>query len=223
MDLKLKVLDGKQSGRTVPVVGSKFFIGRAEDCQLRPGSDLVSRHHCVVLVEENYVAARDLGSRNGTFVNGERIIGERELKPGDRLQIGSLIFEVQMEMGFGPGKRPPVADVREAAQRAAEVSSPKPSDVSQWLLADAADDTVARSPHDTQRLDATSSDTPAPVSATAPTKAENEPPAAVPVAPAPKGKGGKPTPGKLPPIPQKASKDSRDAASEVLKALRRRG
>jgi len=43
MDLKLKVLEGKNAGQEVPVTGKKFFIGRAEDCHLRPGSDLISR------------------------------------------------------------------------------------------------------------------------------------------------------------------------------------
>src|SRR4051812_34142518 len=56
MDLKLRVLEGKNAGHEIAVKGKKFFIGRAEDCQLRPGSDLISRHHCVLLVEEGYIA-----------------------------------------------------------------------------------------------------------------------------------------------------------------------
>ena len=55
MDLKLKVLEGKNVGQEIPVHGKKFFIGRAEDCNLRPGSELISRHHCVLLVEDGYI------------------------------------------------------------------------------------------------------------------------------------------------------------------------
>ena len=127
MDLKLKVLEGKSVGQEIPVRGKKFFIGRAEDCQLRPGSDLISRHHCVLLVEDGYIGVRDFGSKNGTFINDERVVGERELKPGDRLTVGPLRFEVHIAHGLGGQKRPPVVDIKEAATRTAEDASKIPS------------------------------------------------------------------------------------------------
>ena len=70
MDVRLVVQGGKNHGQAIPVRGPKFVIGPAEECQLRPGSDLVSRQHCVILMAEGYVAIRDFGSRNGTYVNG---------------------------------------------------------------------------------------------------------------------------------------------------------
>ncbi len=73
MQVKLIVTQGKNAGQEVPVPGPKFFIGRAEDCDLRPQSDLISRHHCALLVEDGYVAVRDFGSKNGTFVNDQRV------------------------------------------------------------------------------------------------------------------------------------------------------
>ena len=119
MEVKLVCVGGKQPGREIPVRGPKYFIGRAEDCQLRPGSQEVSRHHAVILVEDGFVAVRDFGSRNGTFVNGEQVRGERELKTGDRLRIGPLEFEVQLTVAVGGKKKPKVASVREAAARTA--------------------------------------------------------------------------------------------------------
>src|SRR6185295_4154930 len=104
MDLKLRVVEGKNAGQEISVPGSKFFIGRSEDCQLRPGSDLISRHHCVLLVEEGYVGVRDFGSKNGTYVNDERVVGERELKAGDRLSVGPLRFEVHLAHGLAAKK-----------------------------------------------------------------------------------------------------------------------
>ena len=74
MDLKLKVLEGKHAGQQIAVKATKFLIGRAEDCHLRPGSELISRHHCALMVEDGYIAVRDFGSNNGTFVNEERVI-----------------------------------------------------------------------------------------------------------------------------------------------------
>ena len=96
MEVKLVVTNGRHAGREIPIKGPKFFIGRAEDCHLRPGSDLVSRHHCVILVAENGVKVRDFGSKNGTFVNGKQVSPESPLMPGDRLVVGQLDFDVRI-------------------------------------------------------------------------------------------------------------------------------
>ncbi len=134
MDVKLVCLNGKHPGQTIPVRGPKFFVGRAEDCQLRPGSQEVSRHHAVILVEEGFIAVRDFGSRNGTFVNEEPVHGERELKSGDRLRIGPLEFEVQLTVAVGGKKKPKVASVREAAARTASPTTQTGDvDISQWF------------------------------------------------------------------------------------------
>jgi pSer/pThr/pTyr-binding forkhead associated (FHA) protein len=132
MEVRLKVLAGKVRGQELMVPGPKFFIGRAEDCQLRPRSDLISRHHCALLIEENFVAVRDFGSKNGTHVNGERVLGERELKSGDKLTIGPLEFEICLLTTTSSKKRPKVESIKEAATRTAE-SSEERVDVSQWL------------------------------------------------------------------------------------------
>jgi pSer/pThr/pTyr-binding forkhead associated (FHA) protein len=138
MEVKLIVTQGKQTGQEVPVPGPKFFVGRAEDCQLRPHSDLISRHHCVILIEEGYAALRDFGSKNGTYVNGQRVEDEVELKSGDRLRFGQLEFEVRLNVGVGGKKLPKVHSVQEAAVRTAEKARPKKDakeemDVSDWL------------------------------------------------------------------------------------------
>lgn len=133
MEVKLVVLSGKKAGEEVPVVGPKFFIGRAEDCQLRPHSELVSRHHCVIILEEGYVGVRDFGSKNGTLVNGEVTRGEQELKNGDRLQVGDLEFEVQLGVSIGGRKKPKVTSVQEAAARTVESSADDDMDLDKWL------------------------------------------------------------------------------------------
>lgn len=94
MKVELKVVGGSRAGMVIPITGSQFMIGRAEDCQLKPRSELISRYHCALLTETSYVAVRDLGSKNGVYVNGERIGVEQELKNGDRLAIGPLEFEI---------------------------------------------------------------------------------------------------------------------------------
>lgn len=94
LEVELKVLEGRQQGKTIPLHVRQFLIGREQDCHLRPNSDLVSRHHCVFTLDDFALRLRDLGSTNGTFVNGERIQGQVVLKPGDHVAVGKLSFEI---------------------------------------------------------------------------------------------------------------------------------
>lgn len=94
LQAKLKVVGGKHHGKSIAVPKGKFLIGREQDCQLRPNSELVSRHHCVINIDDFTVRLRDLGSTNGTFVNGNRVRGEVTLKAGDRVRVGKLDFEI---------------------------------------------------------------------------------------------------------------------------------
>ncbi|MBN2291666.1 MAG: FHA domain-containing protein [Pirellulales bacterium] len=155
MEVRLVVASGKNAGRVVPVTGGRFFIGRAEDCQLRPNTDLISRHHCAITVEDGFVTVRDFGSRNGTFVNDERIRGEEELNNGDTLSVGPLKFVVELVVEMTGQKKPKVENVQEAAARTVESSSqtlPKEGDefdLSDWLGGDADADNDTRALHQT--------------------------------------------------------------------------
>ena len=152
MDLKLRVTQGKNVGQEVPVPGKKFLIGRAEDCNLRPGSDLISRHHCVIIIDDGYLAVRDFGSKNGTYVNGERVVGECEIKHGDHLRVGPLEFDVNVSQGgLGGKKKPPVHDPKEAAQRTAATPLADEQDVTRWL-SEPAPRSAAPSTQDTQQV-----------------------------------------------------------------------
>jgi pSer/pThr/pTyr-binding forkhead associated (FHA) protein len=135
MDVRLRVLSGTNAGQEIAVSGPRFFIGRSEDCNLRPRSDLISRHHCAMLVEESSVVLRDFGSKNGTFVNDERVTGERDLATGDRVKVGPIEFEILINPstpGSPAKKRPKVTSTKEAAARTAE-STQVDLDVTQWL------------------------------------------------------------------------------------------
>ncbi len=140
MDARLKVILGTNAGREIRLLGPKFLIGRAEDCHLRPKSDLISRHHCVLLLEEQGLTVRDLGSRNGTLVNGERVSGERELIAGDKLEVGPLSFEVSISTLSAPAKRSKITSIKEAAARTAEGPPSGEPDINDWLQGAAADD-----------------------------------------------------------------------------------
>jgi pSer/pThr/pTyr-binding forkhead associated (FHA) protein len=203
MDIKLEVLAGKNAGQFIPVAGKKFFIGRAEDCHLRPASEMISRHHCAVIVEDSYVGVRDFGSRNGTFINSEQVFGERELKPGDRLKVGPLEFTVHIVHGLGVKKRPPVNDLKEAAARTAAGPAKNEFDVTDWLEETPEPETAKRSTTETQEF----------------TIGETE---SIPAAPAAEEPASKKPTGKLPSVPPSHTRDSRDAANKALEKFRRR-
>src|ERR1700689_978563 len=75
----------------------KLLIGREKDCQLRLDSNSVSAHHCVLLLDEYALRIRDLGSKNGTLVNGNRI-GKHEsiLLHDDTVSIDNLTFQIDL-------------------------------------------------------------------------------------------------------------------------------
>lgn len=94
ISVELHVVGGKHAGQVIPLNRKKFLIGRESDCQLRPNSELVSRHHCIFSVDDFSVRIRDLGSTNGTLVNDERIRKEVVLQPKDKVTVGNLEFEI---------------------------------------------------------------------------------------------------------------------------------
>ena len=95
MSVQLIVAAGNRTGQVIPVAGEKFIIGRAADCHLQPSSELISRYHCAILVG-NDVVVRDLGSRNGVRLNGEKISAEKQLTNGDKLVVGPLEFYIKI-------------------------------------------------------------------------------------------------------------------------------
>jgi len=86
----LVVVRGSNVGETFPVTGPTMVIGRGVGTDLRINDEGVSRFHCKLHVVGSGVVVEDLGSRNGTYCNGERIPpSTRTLVEGDRLQIGT--------------------------------------------------------------------------------------------------------------------------------------
>ena len=71
---------------------SRVAIGRGRDCELPLFSDSASRRHAEVYPEGGEFLVRDLGSKNGTFVNGEPVGRPHTLRPGDRIGIGANVI-----------------------------------------------------------------------------------------------------------------------------------
>jgi hypothetical protein len=68
--------------------GQEVVMGRSRSCELTLDAGQASRRHAAVRFADGRFHVRDLGSTNGTFVNGESLSAERVLRPGDRIEIG---------------------------------------------------------------------------------------------------------------------------------------
>jgi pSer/pThr/pTyr-binding forkhead associated (FHA) protein len=99
MKVNLVVVRGQPQGKALLFPRGEFVFGRGTECHIRPNSSWVSRQHCLLRVAEEEVRLRDLGSTNGTLINGIRLIGERLLTHGDQIQIGPLVFELRIDAG----------------------------------------------------------------------------------------------------------------------------
>jgi pSer/pThr/pTyr-binding forkhead associated (FHA) protein len=111
MTFKLLVVQGKPAGKSLVFPSGEYYFGRGPECHVRPESEWVSRQHCLLRVTGEAGFIRDLGSRNGTLVNGTLVERERRLCHGDQVQIGPLVFEVRLtpadnadEVGSQTGK-----------------------------------------------------------------------------------------------------------------------
>jgi predicted component of type VI protein secretion system len=122
MEIRLLVVQGKPLGKEIPVKESRFLIGRSEECHLRPNSELVSRLHCEIRVEGNTVRLRDLGSSNGTIVNGERLGDEVFVNDGDLVQIGPLGFQVILVRDSAVANVPAASSAREQPSAVAAIA-----------------------------------------------------------------------------------------------------
>lgn len=86
--------DGER--RDFPLSAAKTVLGRKDDCGLRIPTPDVSRAHCEVESLDAEITIRDLGSANGTYVNGKRI-AETTLSAGDHIGVGPVQFVVQID------------------------------------------------------------------------------------------------------------------------------
>jgi len=112
--LTVATADGRSFVR--PIDKDEFTIGRDSRNHLVLGDRQVSKYHCIIVSQKEHYTVKDLGSSNGTLVNGIRVDGEVTVDTGDRLRVGpyDLIFGGGVEepsyLRFKPGATAPTGD-----------------------------------------------------------------------------------------------------------------
>lgn len=96
MNASLVLLKTNGTTKSFPLPGGVTVVGRQQECDLCIPLMVVSRKHCEINQDGGVLRVRDLGSRNGTLVNGKKI-ADAVLNPGDTLQIGPVSLAVQVD------------------------------------------------------------------------------------------------------------------------------
>jgi transcriptional regulator with GAF, ATPase, and Fis domain len=125
--MRLRIDSGRDAGKQI-LLEDRLVIGRAEDCPLRVLDEDASRRHAEIVVEGPAARLRDLGSSNGTFLNGRRV-REAELRDGDLIRVGAteMIF-----LAVAEGQRETVLQASEEEEGGTKLEStldPKGADL----------------------------------------------------------------------------------------------
>lgn len=91
----LVITQGSQTGESAELAGGVIMIGRGADCQLILDDDYVSTRHARVVSNEDGSYAEDLGSTNGTYVNGQRITAPTTITMSDTVRIGKTAMKLE--------------------------------------------------------------------------------------------------------------------------------
>ncbi|MEY2424624.1 MAG: hypothetical protein QOI61_196 [Actinomycetota bacterium] len=90
----LRVVSAGPMAHAEFVVGNEATLGRGQGCQVQLNDPMVSQLHARLFRAERALHIEDLGSTNGTFVNGKKVSAPARLKKGDRVRVGPIELEV---------------------------------------------------------------------------------------------------------------------------------
>ncbi len=107
---KLTIVDGPNVGTSYVLKNGETSLGRGSTNIVHLSSSKISKNHCVILLSNGQLQLKDLGSSNGTFVNGI-MAKSREVKLGDRISIGPFIFEISETQAHSAQAMPVMVDL----------------------------------------------------------------------------------------------------------------
>lgn len=112
MEVRLRAVLGPYNGQTILLGPGRYSVGRGRTCAVRLTRDQgVSGRHAILTVRAGGLVVEDRGSRNGTFVNDARLAVPTAVADGDRLRIGTSVFEVSVAVTPGGEETPETSGV----------------------------------------------------------------------------------------------------------------
>ena len=131
----LVVRQGPQAGMSFPITGNQIVIGREEGLDIILQDAEASRRHTRISWQGGQFIIEDLGSTNGTFVNGVQITTPQMLNPGDSIGIGQTALVFQMSGAqAGPSYQAPAPQPVPAYSPPPSTSSGQESKTTQYML-----------------------------------------------------------------------------------------
>jgi EmrB/QacA subfamily drug resistance transporter len=134
---ELRVVEGATETTALPVAGGRL-LGRDPECDLALADEEVSWRHARVGRDNGNVTIEDLGSTNGTYVNGERLLERRPLESGDRIELGSAVLEFLAPTLALTGVRrvaaPQVTNLRQVVMQPSRLLTAETSSRKWWTL-----------------------------------------------------------------------------------------
>jgi pSer/pThr/pTyr-binding forkhead associated (FHA) protein len=132
----LIIRQGPQAGMSFPLTGNQVIIGREEGLDIALQDPESSRRHAQVSWQGDYFVLEDLGSTNGTFVNGLQITSPQVLNPGDSIGVGqtALVFQVAGAQMGAPQYQAPAPHAAPQAEAPVVVTSDDGSKRTQYIL-----------------------------------------------------------------------------------------
>ena len=131
---------GPSPGKVFPLSTNEVILGRDIDNEVVINDSEISRRHTRLLIQEGGYVVEDLGSTNGTFVNGQKITGAHVLKPGQTIRLGENVtlsyevagFDPDATLSSGQGARsaaapPPAAPAQPAPARQSPAKQAAPA------------------------------------------------------------------------------------------------
>jgi uncharacterized RDD family membrane protein YckC len=112
-------------GLEIPLREGDLVVGRSRSCPVRIDDESVSRSHALLTIRDGQVTIRDLGSSNGTFVGGYRVVKDSRLKDGDSLRFGGAIATIQIVPPAAPAERTAAVDALGKCSFCASVVPPE--------------------------------------------------------------------------------------------------
>ncbi len=125
MDHQLLVVRGRSAAEIIKLEEGVTIVGRHDECHLKIKSSQVSRQHCHLFEKKGLLLVKDLGSANGTFVNGKRVKEQQVLEVGDELTIGDV--QLRVERIGQPTEAPPRSRATSKVETAIVSSPPIPT------------------------------------------------------------------------------------------------